>query len=59
MSSSGNRIARLFITLEGGEGSGKSSQAEALKALLEARATVSPSPASPPAASWDAACRPS
>jgi len=27
----------LFITLEGGEGSGKSSQAETLKALLEAR----------------------
>jgi len=27
----------LFITLEGGEGSGKSSQAQALKALLEAR----------------------
>ena len=27
----------LFITLEGGEGSGKSSQAQALKALLEGR----------------------
>jgi dTMP kinase len=27
----------LFITLEGGEGSGKSSQAETLKALLEAK----------------------
>jgi dTMP kinase len=27
----------LFITLEGGEGSGKSSQAQALKALLEAK----------------------
>ncbi len=27
----------LFVTLEGGEGSGKSSQAEALKALLEER----------------------
>ena len=27
----------LFITLEGGEGSGKSTQAQALKALLEAR----------------------
>src|SRR4030042_3818011 len=27
----------LFITLEGGEGSGKSSQAETLKALLEGK----------------------
>lgn len=27
----------LFVTLEGGEGSGKSSQAQAIKALLEAR----------------------
>jgi dTMP kinase len=27
----------LFVTLEGGEGSGKSSQAQALKALLESR----------------------
>jgi dTMP kinase len=41
----------LFITLEGGEGSGKSSQAQALKALLEARAftvTVTREPAGCP-----------
>jgi dTMP kinase len=41
----------LFVTLEGGEGSGKSSQAQALKALLEARGftvTVTREPAGCP-----------
>jgi dTMP kinase len=41
----------LFVTLEGGEGSGKSSQAQALRALLEARGftvTVTREPAGCP-----------
>jgi dTMP kinase len=41
----------LFVTLEGGEGSGKSSQAQALKALLEAKeltVTVTREPAGCP-----------
>jgi dTMP kinase len=46
-----SRRRGLFITLEGGEGSGKSSQAQALKALLEAkglRVTVTREPAGCP-----------